>query len=82
MEMKELLDLTPEELLQREKQLRKELFNLRFQLTSGRVESPARIRQVRRDIAQIKTVYNAKRTDEISGSSIVNRSTQERGSRQ
>ena len=80
MEMKELLDLTPEELLQREKQLRKELFNLRFQLTSGRVESPARIRQVRRDIAQIKTVYNAKRTDEISGSSIVNRSTQERGS--
>ena len=82
MEMKELLDLTPEELLQREKQLRKELFNLRFQLTSGRVESPARIRQVRRDIAQIKTAYNAKQTDEISGSSIVNRSTQERGSRQ
>ncbi len=62
MEMKELLDLTPEELIQREKQLRKELFNLRFQLASGRVESPARIRQVRRDIAQIKTVYNAKRT--------------------
>ncbi len=62
MEMKELLDLTPEELLQREKQLRKELFNLRFQLASGRVESPARIRQVRRGIAQIKTVYNAKRS--------------------
>jgi large subunit ribosomal protein L29 len=55
--------LTPEELLQREKQLRKELFNLRFQLASGRVESPARIRQVRRDIAQIKTVYNAKTTN-------------------
>jgi large subunit ribosomal protein L29 len=61
--MKELLDLTPEELLQREKQLRKELFNLRFQLASGRVESPARIRQVRRDIAQVKTVYNAKTTN-------------------
>jgi large subunit ribosomal protein L29 len=61
MEMKELLDLTPEELLQRERQLKKELFNLRFQLASGRVESPARIRRVRRDIAQIKTVYNAKR---------------------
>ncbi len=62
MEMKELLDLTPEELFQRENQLRKELFNLRFQLASGRVESPARVRQVRRDIARIKTVYNAKRT--------------------
>ena len=63
MEMKELLDLTAEELLQREKQLRKELFNLRFQLVSGRVESPARIRQVRRDIARVKTIYNMKRVN-------------------
>lgn len=61
MEIKELLDLTPEELIQREKQFRKELFNLRFQLVSGRVESPARIRQVRRDIARVKTIYNSKR---------------------
>ena len=61
MEMKELLDLTPQELQQREKQLRKELFNLRFQLVSGRVESPARIRQARRDIARVKTVFNMKR---------------------
>ncbi|MGH7272846.1 MAG: 50S ribosomal protein L29 [Nitrospiria bacterium] len=63
MEMKELVDLTPQELIQREKQLRKELFNLRFQLVSGRVESPARIRQVRRDIARVKTVFNMKRVD-------------------
>ena len=63
MEMKELLDLTAEELLQREKQLRKELFNLRFQLVSGRVESPSRIRQVRRDIARVKTIYNMKRVN-------------------
>ena len=61
MEIKELLDLTAEELMQREKQLRKELFNLRFQLVSGRVENPARIRQVRRDIARVKTVFNMKR---------------------
>ena len=61
MEIKEILDLTHEELLQREKQLRKELFNLRFQLVSGRVESPARIRQVRRTIARVKTIYNMKR---------------------
>lgn len=64
MEMKEILDLTPEELIQKEKTLRKELFNLRFQAASGRVESPARIRQVRRDIARILTVYNAKRSQE------------------
>lgn len=74
MEMKELLDLTPEELIQREKQLRKELFNLRFQLASGRVESPARIRQVRRDIAQIKTVYNAKEQAASGQSPVANKS--------
>ena len=36
--------------------LRKEAFNLRFQRASGQLENTARIRQVRRDIARIKTV--------------------------
>jgi len=36
--------------------LRKEAFNLRFQRTSGQLENTARIREVRRDIARIKTV--------------------------
>ena len=36
--------------------LRKEAFNLRFQATSGQLENTARVRQVRRDIARIKTV--------------------------
>ena len=66
MEMKEIVDLAPEELMVKEKKLRKELFNLRFQLASGRVESPAQIKQVRRDIARIKTVYSAKQTQENS----------------
>jgi large subunit ribosomal protein L29 len=63
MEMKELLDLTPEELQKKEALLRKELFNLRFQHASGRAESPARLHQVRRDIARVKTVFNAKRKE-------------------
>ena len=37
-------------------QLRKEAFNLRFQKASGQLENTARVRQVRRDIARIKTV--------------------------
>ena len=37
-------------------QLAKEVFNLRFQKASGQVENTARVRQVRRDIARIKTV--------------------------
>jgi len=36
--------------------LRKEAFNLRFQRASGQLENTARVRQVRRDIARIKTV--------------------------
>jgi large subunit ribosomal protein L29 len=36
--------------------LRKEAFNLRFQATSGQLENTARVRQVRRDIARVKTV--------------------------
>ena len=36
--------------------LRKEAFNLRFQAASGQLENTARVRQVRRDIARIKTI--------------------------
>ena len=38
---------------------KKELFNLRFQKTSGQLENTARIREVRRDIARVKTLLNA-----------------------
>ncbi len=40
--------------------LKKEQFNLRFQKASGQLENTARVRQVRRDIARIKTVLHAK----------------------
>ncbi|MDA0654043.1 MAG: 50S ribosomal protein L29 [Proteobacteria bacterium] len=40
-------------------QLQKEAFNLRFQKASGQLENTARVRQVRRDIARIKTVTAA-----------------------
>lgn len=63
MEMKELVDLTQEELLTKEVALRKELFNLRFQLTSGRIESTAQIRHVKHDIARVKTVWRKNSLD-------------------
>jgi large subunit ribosomal protein L29 len=40
--------------------LRKEAFNLRFQQASGQLENTARVRQVRREIARIKTVIGEK----------------------
>lgn len=38
--------------------LRKEAFNLRFQAVSGQLENTARVREVRRDLARIKTILN------------------------
>ncbi|MEX0921814.1 MAG: 50S ribosomal protein L29 [Rhodovibrionaceae bacterium] len=40
--------------------LRKEAFNLRFQAASGQLENTARVRQVRRDIARVKTILREK----------------------
>jgi large subunit ribosomal protein L29 len=41
--------------------LKKEQFNLRFQKATGQLENTARVRQVRRDIARVKTVAQQKR---------------------
>ena len=47
---------TDDELKSEPEQLAKERFNLRFQKASGQLENTNRVRQVRRDIARIKTV--------------------------
>ncbi|MEW6443694.1 MAG: 50S ribosomal protein L29 [bacterium] len=52
----EIRDLTQDELGQKEQELVEELFNLKIQHATGQLENTARIGQVRRDIARIKTV--------------------------
>jgi large subunit ribosomal protein L29 len=56
----ELRAMTTEELGQKENDLRKELFNLRFQQATGEIENPMRIRAVRKDIAKVLTVRSEK----------------------
>lgn len=56
MKVKEIRELTTAEMLDQEKQLKEELFNLRFQLATGQLENTARIKEVRQSIARIKTV--------------------------
>jgi large subunit ribosomal protein L29 len=56
MDVKELRQLTGAELSEKAKQLRQELFNLRFQLGTGRLENPMQIRKTKRSIAQVKTI--------------------------
>jgi large subunit ribosomal protein L29 len=56
MDLKELRQMTGPELSEKAKQLRQELFNLRFQLGTGRLENPMQIRKTKRSIAQLRTV--------------------------
>ena len=51
---------SPDELTDALLGLRKEQFNLRFQQASGQLENTARVREVRRDIARIKTILQSK----------------------
>jgi large subunit ribosomal protein L29 len=60
MKPKELRDQTEEELRIKESELYDQLFKLRFQAATAQLEKPARIRQVRRDLARIKTVLRQK----------------------
>ncbi|HIF60818.1 MAG TPA: 50S ribosomal protein L29 [Rhodospirillales bacterium] len=52
---------TVDELNDQLNDLSKESFNLRFQAASGQLENTARVRQVRRNLAQIKTILNEKK---------------------
>lgn len=55
-ELKELRANTPQDLKVKLNDLKAELFNLRFQLATGQLENPMRIREVKKSIAQIKTI--------------------------
>lgn len=56
MKAKEIRDLTTAEIEQNVKSLKEELFNLRFQLATGQLENTARVSEVRKSIARLKTV--------------------------
>lgn len=58
---RELRDMTVEALREKAQTLRRELFALRMQKAGGRMESPARFQQVRREIARLLTVVREKR---------------------
>jgi large subunit ribosomal protein L29 len=58
MRANELRDKSIDELNTRERDLREQLFKLRFQRATGRMENPMKIRDVRREIARIKTLLN------------------------
>ena len=56
MQAKEVRDLTSKERLEKIDDLSQEYFNLRFQLATGKIETPGRLKLLRRDIARLKTI--------------------------
>jgi large subunit ribosomal protein L29 len=62
MKAQEIRDLTEEELAHRRDEVKRELFNLRLQQTSGQLEKPSRIKDLRRDVAKIETIITQRRT--------------------
>ncbi|MBS4535550.1 50S ribosomal protein L29 [Clostridium sp. D2Q-14] len=56
MKASELRDMTTKELNTKLADLKSELFNLRFQLATGQLDNPMRIKAIRKDIARVKTV--------------------------
>ena len=56
MKVNELRKLSHAELVARERDLKEELFNLRFQLATGQLSNPMRIKECKKDIARVKTL--------------------------
>jgi len=64
MKAAELRELTIDELAQKERELKRKVFNLRFQHTTGETDSPAELKKARRDVARVKTLLVEKRAQE------------------
>ncbi len=60
MKMSEIKDMTVEQKQQKVLEIKKELLNLRFQLATGNLENTAQIKELKKDIARIKTSINQK----------------------
>ena len=60
MELKKMRELTEVELNTELDKMKKELFNLRFQHVTGQLENPVQMRELKRDIARVKTIIREK----------------------
>ncbi|HUU38084.1 MAG: 50S ribosomal protein L29 [Candidatus Aminicenantes bacterium] len=64
MRIKELNEMTVDEMKHREEELVDQLFKLRFQKSLGQLESPMKIKNIKKDIARLKTLLN--RTQKVT----------------
>ncbi len=62
--MRNFRDLSTNELVRKVDSLKEELFNLRFQMATGQLENPMRIKELRKDIARAKTILREREIKE------------------
>jgi len=67
MKVKEIRELSTEDINAKLKETKEELFNLRFQQATGNLEKPSRIRELRHTVARLKTVLKERETVEKEG---------------
>ncbi len=65
MKAKELRELSAEELLKRKKDLKEEVFNLRFRHSTGQLDNTSRMKLIRKDIARIELVLHEKASRQV-----------------
>jgi len=66
MKIKEIIEMSTDELLTKKRDLRQESLHLRLQQQSGQLEQPSRLRLLRRDVARVETVLSS-RKDQKNG---------------
>ena len=64
MKVKEIRELTTDKIVAKIKEDKEELFNLRFQQATGNLEKPSRIRDLRHEVARLKTVLRERELNE------------------
>lgn len=67
MKLDKIREMTETELQNEEKKLKQELFNLRFQQVTGQLENPIKMRDVKKDIARVKTIIREKEMKRAEG---------------
>ena len=67
MELKKIREMTDAELAAELKKKKNELFNLRFQHVTGQLENPIKMRDVKKDIARVKTIIREKELKKAQG---------------
>ncbi|MFQ5849759.1 MAG: 50S ribosomal protein L29 [Candidatus Binatia bacterium] len=67
MEVKGLRDMGNEELVQKRRELREQIFHLRLRRATGQMENPMKLRQAKRDLARVETVLSTREKREGRG---------------